>query len=228
MDWSPVTAGRLATGDCKKHIYVWEPQEGGKWQVSAAYSGHSGSVEDIQWSPTEATVFTSCSVDQHICVWDVRERGRPMIKVKAHDVDVNVISWNRLVTYMLASGADDGAMRIWDLRSLKDDGFVSQFAFHKSHISSLEWSPYESSMIASAAGDNQIAVWDLALERDPEEEASLAPPDNAAAPEDLPPQLLFVHAGQTDIKELHWHAQIPGLIGSTAADGFNIFKPSNL
>lgn len=36
MDWSPVKAGRLATGDCRKSIHVWEPQEGGRWQVSTA------------------------------------------------------------------------------------------------------------------------------------------------------------------------------------------------
>ena len=71
-------------------------------------------------------------------------------------------------------------------------------------------------------------VWDLALERDPEEEEALAPADNATAPQDLPAQLLFLHAGQTDIKEVHWHAQVPGLLVSTAADGFNVFKPSNL
>lgn len=69
-------------------------------------------------------------------------------------------------------------------------------------------------------------VWDLALERDPEEEAALAPEGNAAAPEDLPAQLLFLHAGQNDLKELHWHSQIPGLIVSTAGDGFNLFKVS--
>lgn len=74
----------------------------------------------------------------------------------------------------------------------------------------------------------QALVWDLALERDPEEEAALAPEGNASLQEALPSQLLFVHAGQSDIKELHWHSQIPGMLATTAADGFNLFRPSNL
>ncbi|KAG1679165.1 hypothetical protein FOA52_000521 [Chlamydomonas sp. UWO 241] len=228
MDWSSVKAGRFASGDCNKKIHVWEPQDGGRWAVSGAFSGHESSVEDLQWSPSEDTVFASCSADKTVRVWDTREKAKAMITVQAHDCDVNVISWNKSVAYMLASGADDGTLRIWDLRSFSAGAHVSNFAFHKKAVTSVEWCPYEGSMLASCSADNQLAVWDLALERDPEEEEALAPAGNAAAPEDLPAQLLFLHCGQNDLKELHWHTQVPGLIGSTAADGFNMFKASNM
>jgi ribosome assembly protein RRB1 len=68
MDWSPVSAGRLATGDCRSRLHLWEPQQGGKWAVGQTQctGGHTGSVEDVQWSPTEETVLASCSVDKTV------------------------------------------------------------------------------------------------------------------------------------------------------------------
>lgn len=234
LDWSPVKAGQLASGDMRGGIHIWEPQEGAAaWRVGAALRGHASSVEDLQWSPTEETVFASCSADRSIRIWDTRERSKAMLVVEAaHAVDVNVLSWNRLVSYMMVSGADDGTLRVWDLRALNAaagaDAAVSMFNFHKGPVTAVEWCPYEGSMLASTSADDQLAVWDLALERDPEEEAALVTPDSAVAPSDLPAQLLFVHAGQHNLKDVHWHAQIPGLLVSTAEDGFNLFKPSNL
>lgn len=74
LDWSPVLAGRLASGDCRSRIHVWEPAPGGRWAVGPAFRGHQGSVEDLQWSPSEETVFASASVDKTIRIWDTREQ----------------------------------------------------------------------------------------------------------------------------------------------------------
>eukprot|EP00850_Spirogloea_muscicola_P015489 SM000119S25632 [mRNA] locus=s119:25028:28183:- [translate_table: standard] len=184
-----------------------------------------------QWSPTEADVFASSSADGRVAIWDARTFSQPALSIQAHSVDVNVISWNRLASCMLASGSDDGTFRIWDLRAFKEDSFVAHFKYHRGPITSIEWSPHESSTIAAASADNQVTLWDLSLERDAEEEAEYeaqqAAPQ-AAAPTDLPPQLLFVHQGQEDPKELHWHRQIPGLLLTTALNGLNVFRPSNL
>lgn len=68
-------------------------------------------------------------------------------------------------------------------------------------VTSVEWCPQEASMLTTTGADGQLCVWDLALERDPEEEMNLGEESNAETPEDLPPQLLFVHGGQSELKE---------------------------
>lgn len=78
--------------------------------------------------------------------------------------------------------------------------------------------------VAACGADNQLTLWDLALEDDPEAAGAVRGREDLA---DIPPQLFFVHQGQTDMKEVHWHAQIPGVAACTAEDSFHIFKPAN-
>uniref|UniRef100_A0A6N2MTI8 Histone-binding protein RBBP4-like N-terminal domain-containing protein n=1 Tax=Salix viminalis TaxID=40686 RepID=A0A6N2MTI8_SALVM len=220
IDWSPRVTGRLVTGDCKSCIRLWEPTSGATWNVDATpFTGHTASVEDLQLSPTEDHVFASCSVDGHIAIWDARLGKSPAISFKAHNADVNVLSWNRLASVMLASGSDDGTFSIRDLRLLstkseEDKSLVAHFDYHKHPITSIEWSPHEASTLAVSSSDNQLTIWDLSLEKDEEEEAEF--------------KAKTKEQGQKDLKELHWDAQIPGMIVSTASDGFNILMPSNI
>lgn len=63
-------------------------------------------------------MFASCSVDRTIKIWDTRSREhKAMLSVNAHTSDVNVISWNREVGYLMVSGSDDGTFRVWDFRN---------------------------------------------------------------------------------------------------------------
>lgn len=225
IDWSPIAPGVLATGDCRRDIHIWQPVEGGVWKVDQRpLIGHVDSVEDLQWSPNEASVLASCSVDQSIRVWDCRaapSKACMLTCENAHQSDINVISWNRNEP-MIASGGDDGFLHIWDLRQFQTKTPIASFKHHTDHVTTVEWHPTDSTVLASGGADNQIAIWDLAVEKDVD--ATVTESSNEDELNNLPPQLLFIHQGQTDIKELHWHPQLPGVIMSTAHSGFNVFK----
>lgn len=217
VDWCKTTKGRLATGDCNKNIHIWEPHQAGTWSIDQIpYSAHKASVEDIQWSPNEPNVFASCSVDKSIRIWDSRNAQHKACQLtaeEAHDRDVNVIHWNKNEPFLL-SGGDDAQIKVWDLRQFRKGSPVAMFKHHTGPITSVEWHPRDSSVFVASGADDQVTLWDLAVERDEVKESE---------PE-VPPQLLFIHQGQTDIKEVHWHPQLPGVLLSTAHSGFNIFR----
>ncbi|KAJ7446420.1 WD40-repeat-containing domain protein [Mycena galericulata] len=233
MDWAATGSSlRLLTGDIHSKIYLTSSSPSGFNTAAQPFTSHTSSVEDLQWSPTDLTIFASCSADRSVRLWDIRSKGRQSVGSidSAHESDVNVISWNRSSAFLLVSGGDEGGIKVWDLRNIKKAGTqdadptpVVSFEWHKAPITSIEWHPTDDSVFAASGADDQLTMWDLGVEPDDDEMGGI---DDAQ--DDGPPQLLFNHQGQTDIKELHWHPQIPGAIISTASDGFNIFKTISL
>jgi len=100
---------------------------------------------------------------------------------------------------------------------------VAAFAWHSAPITSIEWHPTDDSVFVASGADDQITLWDLAVEQD-DEQVGASMNETREGEREVPSQLLFMHQGQKDVKEVHWHPQIPGTVISTALDGFNIFK----
>lgn len=231
MDWSPVQQGHLATGDCNGSIHLWSPRPEGGYTVTQFYETNTSdrsvegipSVEDLQWSPTEATVFCSAECGGYVRIFDTRAAGKAMLSHKIHaktGADVNVLSWNRLVSNLLATGGDDGTLSVWDLRHFsKSESPVplARFTPHTTPITSVEWHPTDESMLA-ASDDVGAYIYDLSVEED----------ETVPNAVDVPPQLLFVHCGSEQFKEVHWHPQISSCLMTTALTGFSVFIPSNL
>lgn len=97
---------------------------------------------------------------------------------------------------------------------------VASFMWHSAPITSVEWHPTDESIFCASGADDQVTLWDLGVELDADEISE----DLGTDGREVPPQLLFIHQGQTHVKEVHWHPQMPGTVISTAADGFNVFK----
>ncbi|KAK3082002.1 hypothetical protein LTS18_008717 [Coniosporium uncinatum] len=217
------TTGKLATGDVDGKIFTHTRADNGSWTSdSQSFTGHTGSVEEIQWSPTEKTVFASASSDHTVKVWDTwLNKQKPAVSVQVADADVNVLSWSNQTAHLLASGHDDGSWVVWDLRQWKPQkgqtdakpSPVASFNIHKEQITSLEWHPTDDGIILAASGDNTLTLWDLAVELDDEES------QETTGVQECPPQLLFVH-WMEQAKEGHWHPQIPGAVMATGGSGF--------
>ena len=228
LDWSPVQTGYLATGDCRGRLHLWTPQSDGasSYSVSQLYESAnssssndaSSSMEDIQWSPTEATVLAGAQCGGYVRIFDTRAPNKAMLSHQIHKADVNVLSWNALVSNLLATGGDDGTLAVWDLRHFSQERPepLARFTPHTTPITSVEWHPTDESMLA-ASDDVGAYIYDLSVEE-----------DDAAAQLDVPPQLLFVHCGSEQFKEVHWHPQISSCLMTTALTGFSMFIPSNL
>ncbi|ORZ11749.1 hypothetical protein BCR41DRAFT_356878 [Lobosporangium transversale] len=116
--------------------------------------GHSGTISELHWSRDNSMIFTA-GTDKSCGVFDV-QTGERIKRFKGHSTFVNSCSPARRGPELLASGSDDGSVKIWDLRS-------------KNAVETFE-SPYQITAVSfSDAGDlvfaggidNTIAAWDL-------------------------------------------------------------------
>ncbi len=96
---------------------------------------------------------------------------KPRLSWTAHDCDINVISWNTQIKFLLASGDDKGEFRIWDLRMLekKENDSITRIRWHTKAITSIQFEPREDSMLAVTSEDNKLSMWDFSVEVDESE-----------------------------------------------------------
>jgi len=82
-------------------------------------------------------------------------------------------------------------VQVWDIRYLSKARSIADIGFHKDPITSIEFEPFEDSVVTVASADNRITVWDFSVE-----------PDVKSKDEEIPDQLMFIHQGITDVKEI--------------------------
>ena len=68
-----------------------------------------------------------------------------------------------------------------------------------------------------------MSLWDFSVEMDDNWDANEL---NEEMGMEIPPQIMFIHQGQQNMKELRFHPQFSTLIFTTAEDSFNLFRPN--
>lgn len=222
LEWSPLTVGKLACGLNNGQIHLFEPADAGMSDLihnKTPIWKTKKSIEDLQFSPNQQEVLAACSSDGTIRIFDLRTplASANEVLIKAHNCDVNVISWNKKSPVLIASGADDGSFKVWDLRHVSQPAITS-IHWHKDPITSIEWQPHDEWTLAVASADNRLSIWDFSVEKDDEESED---PNLKHVPD----HMLFLHQGQEDLKDVKWHPVYQNVMMTSASDGYNVFQP---
>jgi transducin (beta)-like 1 len=175
--WSP-SGSNILSSSVDKCSIVWDANSGDARQL---FSFHSAPVLDCEWMTD--TVFATCSTDKMVLVCTVGEKA-PTRTFSGHTDEVNSVAWSPSKTH-LASGSDDGTVRLWTMANNNSSsssesclavlsggrgGDTSSVAQKRnSNVIKVAWSPtgegsnYPSKMcqLASASFDGSVRLWDL-------------------------------------------------------------------
>ncbi|ORX71553.1 WD40 repeat-like protein [Linderina pennispora] len=114
-------------------------------------------VEAMSWDPSSSSQLATAD-GPSVRGWDTRTdtaNQRPAFTVDyAHNGKVRAIDYNPNMPHILATGGDDGCVRLWDARSLA--GPVIDIAHHTHWVYSVEFNPNHDQLVLSAGADGLV------------------------------------------------------------------------
>ena len=130
------TGSLLATGGADGVVKVWDIRAG---YTTHTFHGHSGVISALRFFQAEATA-----------------EGKSSTSKKRKSRDDEEDENEATAGFRLASGSEDGKIRIWDLRKRKS---VATLDSHASVVRSLDYSPQQS-LLLSGSRDKTAILWD--------------------------------------------------------------------
>jgi len=142
-----------ASGSHDKTILLWRVFSA-RCENFSMLRGHLHAVVELHWTQ-DGERIVSCSPDNTIRAWDANT-GRQLKCMKEHEAFVNTCYPLQKGAPLLVSGADDGCIKIWDLRAKRSSQTI--WAYHP--VTAVS-SSHTTDVIYSGGIDNNIKAWDL-------------------------------------------------------------------
>jgi len=115
-----------------------------------------GRIQEVQYSPDGSRLAVATAIG--IWLYDA-ETGKPIDLLIGHTKGASSIAYSSDGA-RLASGSDDGTIRVWDA---KTGILLHTLTGHTGDISSVSYST-DGKRIASGGGDGTVLLWNLALD----------------------------------------------------------------
>eukprot|EP00798_Chlamydomonas_sp_ICE-L_P030922 gene30922-35977_t len=206
----------VASGGNDKLVLLWSVQDhmetvlssgpttGGKEPELAARTklkGHKDTVEDVVFKPDSTEQLCSVGDDHMVMFWDTRSGTAPVSSIElAHGKgqDIQCVDWDSTTGHLVATGAQDGSLRIWDARKVATSKeCVACFRVHTGGVIRLEWHPTQPGVLASGGEDRLMMIWKMNPDGPFTNQSAEPATKKGAKPASTPgpPELIFQHAG---------------------------------
>ncbi len=196
---------------------------------------HDGPVRAVAFSPSGRFLVTS-SYDNTARVWNVHDRTLVATLV-GHQVggegrDVYDAAFDPVNPSIVATGGNDGVVRLWNLDSIKNDNTTLEdnipLEGHKDRIQSVAFSPDGKSLISSS-DDDTVRVWDTEKHAQDGKPLEAHKGDIWKAIYDAEGKSIFTSSwdrsiGIWDAATFNLEARLHGHSGSVQALDYNLFK----
>ncbi len=121
------------------------------------------SSNDVQWHPQYACseLIASAATNARVVVWNLQQRNykHQQHVLTDHTRAVNRVCWHPSESTTLLSSAQDGTVRLWDLRQQNKCKIV--FSGRANNALDVAWCPSALSKLAAAYDDGTVLVWDV-------------------------------------------------------------------
>ena len=154
VSWVQEGGAHLAVGTSAGTTQLWDVQAERQLR---SMDGHSDRVGALSWN---RHIISSGGRDSIIMNHDVRIAKHNVGTLVGHSQEVCGLSWSP-DGMVLASGANDNTLRLWDCTTLSNSTPRYTLTDHQAAVKALAWSPHERNLLASGGGtaDRTIKFW---------------------------------------------------------------------
>ncbi|KAJ2384318.1 Protein tssc1, partial [Coemansia sp. RSA 2559] len=156
----PATHSKRAAVVSSASVAIWDLGQAPEPSSIFAVAAQTKAMDDIEaaaWHPTNPDQFSTAD-STCIRTWDIRadtRRAHQTTPIEcAHSAKIRALDYNPNLPYILASGGDDGSVRIWDLRGPTRP--LMEMDNHTHWVYSVEFNANHDQLLLSAGSDGLV------------------------------------------------------------------------
>lgn len=131
---------------------------------------HPGEVNKARYNPSNPFVIATKTVSGDVLLFDyskhpvrpkVEGQVIPQATLKGHSAEGYALDWSRSGGNILASGAEDNLICIWDTTNSSGDlQPLLTLVGHSKAVEAVAWNYYQQTCLVSVGDDRRISLWD--------------------------------------------------------------------